>query len=130
MSMTWRMPCALLLVVPMTVVALDLADFDQDVMRAMDDAFKDLEPVLGASNADIAKDDIAVLKDGYQFTHEYFTGKKAEAPDAVEINLAGQKLLGEIESAVAAKDFPKAVTKSRELQGNCRSCHDKYKPRK
>lgn len=131
MSRMRRIACALLLMVPLTVVsALDLDDFDQDLMRAVEDAFKDLEPVLGASNIDAAKDDIAVLKEGYQWTLEYFTAKKAEALDAVEIVVAGQKLLGEVEGAMAAKDFGKAMAKARELSANCKSCHDKYKPKR
>ncbi len=122
---------ALLLVVPVAAIpAIDLSDFDDDVMRAMDDAYKDLEPVLGASNADAARVDLAVLKEGYQWTHEYFTGKKAEAPDALEIVIAGRKLLGEIQSALDARDFTLGVTKARELHANCKSCHDTYKPKK
>jgi hypothetical protein len=35
-------------------VDLDLTDFDDDSMRDMDDANKDLQPVLGAKNADAA----------------------------------------------------------------------------
>ena len=34
-----------------THVDLDLTDFDDDSMRDMDDANKDLQPVLGARNA-------------------------------------------------------------------------------
>jgi cytochrome c556 len=44
--------------------------------------------------------------------------------------LAGQKLLGDVESATTAGDFAAAVTSARELQKNCKSCHDKYKSKK
>lgn len=126
-----RLCACILLALPAVVVAeVDLSDFDDDVMRDMDDAYKDLEPVLRASNADIAKTDIATIRQSYQWAVEYFTAKKAEAPDALDIAAAGQKILADTESALNARNFDGAVEKARELQSNCKSCHEKYKPKK
>ncbi|MET0279717.1 MAG: hypothetical protein ABW278_01150 [Steroidobacteraceae bacterium] len=127
----WRaMACAVLLGSAVTVLAaVDLEEFDGDVMRAMDDAFKDLEPVLGASNVEGAKADLFVLKEGYQWTLEYFQVERG-APEAASINQAGQLLLADIERAIEQRDFAAAVGKARDLQANCKSCHQKYRPKK
>lgn len=120
----------LLLASAAAVPGVDLSDFDDDVMRAMDDAYTDLEPVLAASNVPEARTNVAILKEGYDWTREYFSAKKADAPDAPAIVTAGQKLVLEVEAALAAKNFSGAVAKARELHDNCKSCHDKYKPKK
>ena len=131
MSRMRRIACAVLIAIPMAVAAaINLDEFDTNVMRDMDDAHKDLEPVLGASNVAAAAEDLTVLKDGYSWTLEFFTAQRTEAPDAVEIATAGARLLAEIESATAARNFDGAVAKARELNANCKSCHEKYKPKK
>ena len=130
--MSWlkRGACALLLGSSMVVLAdVDLAGFDSEVMRAMDDAFKDLEPVLGASNVEAARADVGTLKEGYQWTLEYFQVDRG-APEAAGLNKAGQLLLDEISSAIDRGDFTAAVGKTRDLQANCKSCHQKYRPKK
>ncbi len=113
-----------------TVAAVNLDYFDSDSMRAMDDAFKDLEPVLGASNTTAAKEDLAALQEGYRWTLEYFTEQEKEGKDGIELLKSGSKLLDEIEALLNKRDFTGAVAKSRDLRANCKSCHDKYKPKK
>lgn len=127
----WKVAaCAVLLGSSVAVLAeVNLDGFDGEVMRAMDDAFKDLEPVLGASNVEAAKADVATLKDGYQWTLEFFAVDRG-APEAAAINQAGQALLAEIDSAIDKGDFGAAVGKARDLQANCKSCHQKYRPKK
>lgn len=129
--MRWRMAAwAVLLGSSMVMAAeVNLDGFDGEVMRAMDDAFKDLEPVLGASNVEAARADVSTLKDGYQWTLEFFEVDRG-APEAAAINKAGQALLAEIESAIDKGDFTAAVGKARDLQANCKSCHQKYRPKK
>jgi cytochrome c556 len=123
--------CAALLLSPLVAFpALDLADFDDELMRSMDDAYKDLEPVLGASNATAARADLATLKEGYQWTLEYFTTQEKDGKEGIEILKAGSKLLDEIEAGIGKKDFTGAAAKARDLHANCKSCHDKYKPEK
>ncbi len=123
--------CAVLSGVSMVAAsAVNLDEFDSDAMRAMDDAFKDLEPVLGASNTTAAKEDLAALQEGYRWTLEYFTEQEKEGKDGIEILKAGSKLLDEIDARLNNRDFTGAVAKSRDLRANCKSCHDKYKPKK
>lgn len=117
----------LLLVPTLLVAAIELPGFDGEVMQAMDEAYKDLEPVLGASNAQQARENLAVLEEAYQWTLDYFTPLKSEAPDAIDFAVAGQKKLQEIDAAIGAGNFGQAAEKARELNANCKSCHDKYK---
>jgi hypothetical protein len=127
--MRFRHPDWLLAVLPALVLAsdVDLSDFDDEVMRAMDDALKDLEPVIGASNDEYANNDLDVLKQGYTWTADYFR-TKPNAPKAVDGAVAGLALIDEVSKAVAAKNFEAAAAKARELSKNCKSCHDAYKP--
>jgi hypothetical protein len=110
-------------------IRLDLHDFDDDLMRDMDTATKDLEPVLGAGNADAAKEDIDVLQHGFQWTEGYFQ-KKQTTPDAVKVAQEGERLIGELLPLLQRKDFPTAAATARELAKTCRACHDTYKPPK
>lgn len=130
MSFSRSLAWMLLLAVPVVVVsAVDLAEFDPDVMRAMDYAFTDLEPVLGASNADAATENVDILKEGYLWTLEYFTEVRP-ATDPAKITKEGLAIVESIERLVSDGDFGAAVVSSRKLQANCKSCHDKYKPKK
>ena len=116
--------------ISLVAAAVNLDAFDGDAMRAMDDAFQDLEPVLGASNTAAAKENLATLNDGYQWTLAFFIEQEKEGREGIEILKAGGKLLGEIETALNKRDFTAATAKARELQGNCKSCHEKYKPKR
>jgi len=107
--------------------AIDLSDFDDDVMRAMDDSFKDLEPVLGAGDATAAKNDIDVLLEGYQWTDDYFV-KKTGADDAVKIARDGRALIQRAQAAINNNDLTGASALARDTAKNCKSCHDLYKP--
>ncbi len=107
--------------------AIDLSDFNDDVMRAMDDAFKNLEPVLGAGDATAAKNDIDVLLEGYQWTDDYFTAKGG-VDDAVKIAKDGHALIERAQAALAKNDLGGAAALARETAKNCKSCHDLYKP--
>src|SRR6202167_1056695 len=70
-------------------VDLDLADFDDDSMRDMDDANKDLQPVLGAKNADAALADAQVIQNVLKETETYFT-KKGGTENAVKFAQQGE----------------------------------------
>lgn len=106
---------------------IDLSDFDDDLMRDMDDAVKDLEPVLGAKNAAAATADAEVLRNGFKWTEDYFA-RKGSATDAVEFARTSQQLTAAVLQHVAARDFDAAAAAARELSKSCRKCHDVYKP--
>ena len=108
-------------------VDLDLTDFDDDSMRDMDDANKDLQPVLGARNADAALADAQVIQNVLKQTEAYFT-KKGGTDNAVRIARQGEVSVSVVIAALGKNDFDTAAAAARDTAKNCRSCHDIYKP--
>ncbi len=108
---------------------IDLSDFDDDLMRSMDDSIKDLEPVIGAGNTQGAGDDTKVILDGLKWTEEYFAAKGNTA-DAVGFARKAEDLTLAVQKALAAKDTEGALTAARTLSKSCKTCHDVYKPLK
>ncbi len=108
-------------------VDLDLSDFDDDSMRDMDDANKDLQPVLGAKNAQAALVDAQVIQTVLKETEAYFT-KKGGTDNAVKIAQDGEADVATVIAALARNDFDGAAVAARATAKNCRSCHDIYKP--
>ena len=105
----------------------DFGDIDSDLMRGMEDAIKNLEPVLGAGNLTSAQADAEVLRDGLQWVEEYFTAKGG-VDDGVAIARDGRAIVTELLGHLAAKDVTSAIQAARDTAKNCRSCHDIYKP--
>ena len=108
-------------------VDLDLTDFDDDSMRDMDDANKDLQPVLGARNAAAALADAQLIQNVLKETEAYFT-KKGGTDSAVKIAQQGEVAVSAVISALEKSDFDTAAAAARDAARNCRSCHDIYKP--
>lgn len=106
---------------------VDTSDVDSYLMQDMENALEDLEPVLVAGNAVSARADAEVLRDGLQYTHEYFVGK-GNAEDAVKIAADGQAAIARLFTALDANDLQAAITSARDIAKNCKSCHDIYKP--
>jgi cytochrome c556 len=106
---------------------IDLKDFDDDLMRDMDTAIKDLEPVIGAKNAVAAAGDAELLRDGFKQTEDYFA-KKGGAADAVDFAHRSEELTATVLKSIAANDFDGAGNAARALSKSCRTCHDVYKP--
>ncbi len=109
--------------------AVDLSDFDEYVMRDMDDANKDLGPALGAGNLEAALADTDVLKTGLDWTEDYFVAKGG-TDDAVTLAQQGKTSLATVVAAIGRKDLDAATAAAREVGKNCTSCHDLYKPLK
>jgi hypothetical protein len=108
-------------------VELDLTDFDDDSMRDMDDANKDLQPVLGAQNSQAALSDAQVIQGVLKQTEAYFV-KKGGTGDAVRIAQQGETAVAAVIAALEKKDFEAATAAARDTAHNCRACHDIYKP--
>ena len=106
---------------------IDLSDFDDDSMRDMDDANKDLGPVLGARNGDAALADAQTIQNVLKQTEAYFV-KKGGADDAVKLAQQGQASVNAVITAIGKSDFESAAAAARDTAKNCRSCHDLYKP--
>lgn len=106
---------------------IDLSDFDDDLMKTMDDTNKYLEPDINAKNAKNAREGIDVLQQGLKWTEDYFV-HKGNTADAVKLAQDGQKHIERIRTALDANDFDTAAAAARDLTKNCRACHDLYKP--
>ena len=118
---------ALGLATALVAAEIDLTDFDDDLMRSMDDSIKDLEPVIAAGNAQTAASDAAVIVDGLKWTQDYFT-KKGNTADAVGYARDSLQLADAVQKALAAHDLQSAGTSARALSKSCKACHDVYKP--
>ena len=106
---------------------IDYSDFDDDLMRSMDDAIKDLDSSVGGRDADAALANAAVLRDGLSWAEQYFT-KKPEAPLGAGFAREGQEHLAALTKAIEARDFDAASGNVRAVVKNCKSCHEAYKP--
>lgn len=129
MSRKMSLVCGLLVVMSSGAVfaAIDLKDFDDDSMRDMDIAIKDLEPVIGAKNAIAARGDAELMRDILKQTEVYFA-KKGGADDAVGFARQAEQLTATVLEKLAANDFDAAASSARALSNSCRACHDVYKP--
>lgn len=111
----------------LTLADVDTSDVDTYLMQDMETALKDLEPVLTAGNAASALADAHVLRDGLQYTYDYFVAK-GNAPDAVKIAAEGQETVARVLKALEAKDLQAAIVAARDTANNCKACHEIYKP--
>lgn len=121
--------CALLALlgsVAPAAVELDLSDFDDDLMRGMEDSLKSFEPNIAAGNSERALADAQVLWDGFKWTQDYFSNK-AGAADAVAISRQALERTRSVIELLQVRDFTNAAAAARETARTCRSCHDIYK---
>ena len=108
-------------------VPLDLHDYDDELMRTLDQTVKYFEPDLSAGNATAAAEDAQVLRDGYQWMERYFQAKTG-AEDAVKIAQLGEQYIVQAEKYAAEKNFDAAADSAHEAAKTCRVCHDTFKP--
>jgi hypothetical protein len=106
----------------------DYADYDDDLMKDLERTIKYFEPDITGGNVAGVADDVAVLRQGFQYTERYFT-RRGNAPDAVKISQDGLKALDAAQQAVNASQTDDAAAKARETAEACKSCHDLYKPK-
>lgn len=106
---------------------IDTSDVDTYLMQDMENALKDLEPVLTAGNAASAQADAEILRDGLQYTYDYFLAK-GNAEDAVKIAAEGQAAIARVLTALQSKDLQAAIVAARDTAKNCKTCHEIYKP--
>jgi hypothetical protein len=106
---------------------VDTSDVDSYLMQDMENALKDLEPVLVAGNAEAALADAEVLRDGLQYTYDYFVAK-GNAEDAVKIAAEGRETIARVLAALRSNDLQAAIAAARDTARNCKACHDISKP--
>ena len=110
----------------LTLANVDTSDVDSYLMQDMENALKDLEPVLTAGNATSALADAEVLRHGLQYTYDYFVAK-GNAEDAVKMAAEGQATIARVFTALESKDLDAAIAAARDTAKNCKACHDVYK---
>jgi cytochrome c556 len=106
----------------------EYADYDDDLMKDLDRTIKYFEPdITGGNDAGVA-DDLALLRQGFQYTEKYFA-KRGNAPDAIKISQDGLKALSAVQKFLADKNTDAAAASAREVTDACKACHDVYKPK-
>jgi hypothetical protein len=117
---------ALLLSAGVAFSAIDLKDFDDDEMKAIQDTKKDLESNISGQDAQATAEGAEFIRAGLQSTEAYFT-KKGVA-DAVQWAKQGQEFAASIGRSAGSSDFDAASTAFNDLARTCKKCHDAYKP--
>jgi hypothetical protein len=108
-------------------VEIDYSDFDDSLMRSMDDAIKDLDSNLGGQDATASLSNTQVLNEGLAWAEKYFANKP-ETPLGAGFAREGQQHLRSIVQAIEAKDFDAAGNTVRDVVRTCKACHEAYKP--
>src|SRR4051812_29017893 len=106
---------------------IDFSDFDDTLMRSMDDAIKDLDSNLGGHDDAAALANTKVLNDGLSWAEKYFAGKP-EAPLGAGYAREARQHLDSIVQSIAARDFDGAAGNVRAVVRTCKACHEAYKP--
>ena len=108
-------------------VSLDLSDFNDDVMRDMDDTMKRLDSDIATRGATSVAADAQSIRDGLKWAQDYFT-KKGNVEDAVNWARQGQDLADAVAKSARSSDFDTSLNTYDSLVKTCRACHDAYKP--
>ena len=106
---------------------IDFSDFDDTLMRSMDDAIKDLDSNLGGQDATASLANTQVLSEGLAWAEKYFANKP-QAPLGAGYAREGREHLDTIVKAIEAKDFDDASNNVRAVVRTCKACHEAYKP--
>lgn len=106
---------------------IDLTDFDDDVMKNMDDTAKSLDSDLATHDAKRAQADAGAIREGLHWAEQYFS-RKGNVDDAVQLAKQGEGLAVDIAKSAGSNDFDAALNTYDALVKTCRRCHDVYKP--
>jgi hypothetical protein len=106
---------------------IDFSDFDDDLMRSMDDAVKELDSNVGGQDAKASLANAAVLQDGLAWAEKYFAAKP-EAPLGAGYAREGREHLAALVQAVESGNFDAASNNVRAVVKTCKTCHEAYKP--
>lgn len=109
-------------------VNLDLSDFDDDVMRGMDDTMKSLDSEIATRDVKSIASDSQSLRKGLGWAQDYFTKKGGNLKDAVQWAREGQDLAQAIGKSAEGGDFDASLNNYDSLVKTCRACHNIYKP--
>ena len=102
------------------------ADEDLDkMMKEIGGAVGATRKAIDGQNAEIAKTNAAKM--GTRFGDVQAFWKSRNVADAADTAGEAMKHAKAVEAAVDAKDFTKAAESAKALQGQCASCHMKYR---
>jgi cytochrome c556 len=112
-----------------SLAAVDLSDFDEESMRAIEDASKELQTSIRDQDAATTIANAEFVRDSLKWAESYFA-KKGGAEDAVQLAIEGQLHADAIAAAAKASNFDAANESFDSLKKSCKTCHDVYKPPK
>jgi hypothetical protein len=127
MRKIWLAAFAVALAARVVAADLDLSDFDDSLMRSMDDAIKELDSNVGGRDANASLANSEVLRDGLTWAEKYFANKP-EAPRGAGLAQEGQQSLTRVVQSLQTQDFDAAASGVREVARTCKACHEAYKP--
>jgi len=118
---------ASMLAASLSAADIDFSDFDDAVMRDMDDGIKELDATVSAQNRAGALATAASLDDSLAWVEKYFTNKP-EAPLALGYARDTRANVKALVASLEAQDFDTAYTHVRAVARSCKVCHEAYKP--
>ena len=131
MQRKWRVAGAALATLALAAGAyaadLDLSDFDDSLMRSMDNAIKDLDSNVGGQELGAAQANVEILREGLARAEKYFAAKP-EAPRGAGFARESQENLALVTKSLEARDFDAASNGVRAVVRSCKACHEAYKP--
>jgi len=128
MRRNWLAAGALMALAASVMAAeMDFSDFDDDLMRSMDDAIKELDSNVGGQDAKASLANAAVLGEGLAWAEKYFTAKP-EAPLGAGFAREGKEHVAALVQAIEAGNFDSASSGVRAVVKTCKACHEAYKP--
>jgi hypothetical protein len=127
MRRKWLAASVLMTLAAVVVAAdIDYSDFDDALMRNMDDAIKELDSNLGGQDAEASLANAAVLREGLAWAEKYFAAKP-ETPLGAGLAREGQEHLALVVQSVEARNFDAASSGVRGVVRSCKACHEAYK---
>jgi endo-beta-N-acetylglucosaminidase D len=102
------------------------ADFDVDLMQAIEDTNKSLSSNVALKNSKAATADAKELTQMFEKVETFFV-QKGGAENAVDLAKQSKGLAIEIVNSVAANNFDAATNSATALSRTCRTCHTFYK---
>lgn len=128
MRRNWLAASVLMTLAASVIAAeIDFSDFDDDLMRSMDDSVKELDSNVGGQDAKASLANATVLEDGFAWAEKYFAAKP-EAPLGAGYAREGREHLAALVQALEAGNFDAASTNVRAVVKTCKACHEAYKP--
>ena len=109
-------------------IDLDLHDYDDDLMRTLEQTLKYFEPDIADGNLSTYPDDVQLIQYSFGWVKGYFEKKGPDGAKGVVIAQQGLDLLAAVDKDVKDKNFSAAADKAHQFQQVCHSCHDIYKP--